>query len=155
MEGGYVDIRDDCTHELTGKTTGYVCYCKEDGCNRGLEHNAATKSNATGALALLVPVLAYYCFSKWFDNQRKLDNVQYMHKEGSSSIFIWQEICSNSNLLYTVQKFTIRSRWSLNYRRHSYPAKFCTIAVHIILHPCCIRFLLLINSVQLQICQYL
>jgi len=60
MKGGYVDIRDDCTHELTGKTHGYVCYCKEDGCNKGLEHNAATTSKATGALALLIPVLSYY-----------------------------------------------------------------------------------------------
>ena len=64
MEGGIIDIQDECTPESTSRTSGYVCYCKEDGCNKGLEHNAATKSNAAGALALLVPVLAYYCFSK-------------------------------------------------------------------------------------------
>merc|ERR1712212_1102259 len=67
MKGGINEISDECmSHntEKTEKTEGSICYCKEDGCNRGLDpHNSATQSKIT--LALLGPVLlSYYYLAK-------------------------------------------------------------------------------------------
>merc|ERR1719312_1547808 len=48
MEGGFYNIQDNCVDEITEKTSGYLCYCKEDGCNRGHGHNSASHLNISG-----------------------------------------------------------------------------------------------------------
>merc|ERR1711973_67541 len=42
MKGGIYDIQDHCVQELTDKTTGYICACHTDGCNKGLGNSAKT-----------------------------------------------------------------------------------------------------------------
>merc|ERR1712110_165323 len=65
MDGGGIspEFKDDCVNEMTDKTQGYICYCKGDGCNKGLgHHNSATQSKLT--LGLLGPVLLSYYLAK-------------------------------------------------------------------------------------------
>ena len=63
MKGGIYDIQDHCVQELTDKTTGYICACHTDGCNKGLGNSAKT-AQLNSILLILAPLAAWLLYFK-------------------------------------------------------------------------------------------
>ena len=61
MKGGIYDIQDHCVQELTDKTTGYICACHTDGCNKGLGNSAKT-AQLNSILLILAPLAAWLLY---------------------------------------------------------------------------------------------
>ena len=61
MKGGIYDIQDHCVQELTDKTTGYICACHTDGCNKGLG-NSAKIAQLNSILLILAPLAAWLLY---------------------------------------------------------------------------------------------